>query len=331
MSHGRRRRARVRSRRLRIRPEIAGLTTPEAVIGALEGLTAANRRIILRRAKEGRPLRRLYKSGVRYRPEKKEVWKTVDLLQRERHGDCEDLAAARAAELQLAGIPARAVMYQTGPRRWHAIVKHPDGRLEDPSKRLGMRAPRERLGALGINWGVWTRGLSRAYAPVPRAVPQMAPAAWPGFQAAPTYAPAFQPMRRAGTPGSGVGPSSALFQRKWAEAQQRRARRPSNLKYKVTPAPDGTFNALVTLKGGLGMQAQGSSPQSALAGAAGLAQQALDNPVIASLVPGPARAAVGMLVGMAKGDSPRVIARKTRNTVRKVKKTVKAVAKFFGF
>lgn len=56
-------------------------------------------------------------------------------------GDCDDLAPLHAASLRVSGEDpgARAVVYQSGPSRWHAIVKRSDGRLEDPSQNAGMR------------------------------------------------------------------------------------------------------------------------------------------------------------------------------------------------
>jgi hypothetical protein len=85
--------------------------------------------------------------------------------------DCEDLACHRAGELRVGAVlasllglspneqqrvlrsigqipqqafqvyPARAVCVRTGPRTYHAIVRHPDGHYEDPSRALGMPAP----------------------------------------------------------------------------------------------------------------------------------------------------------------------------------------------
>jgi hypothetical protein len=67
-------------------------------------------------------------------------------------GDSEDLAAWRAAELRVHGVDAEPVVgWQWAPPsgsgrspqggRWviHAAVRHPDGRIEDPSEILGRR------------------------------------------------------------------------------------------------------------------------------------------------------------------------------------------------
>lgn len=87
----------------------------------------------------------LYKSGVRYRREPKvpgrtEDWKTISQIMRDGHGDCEDLAAARVAELRVkAGIKAVPWLKKKG-KIWHVLVRYPDGTLEDPSRKLGMGA-----------------------------------------------------------------------------------------------------------------------------------------------------------------------------------------------
>lgn len=87
----------------------------------------------------------LYRSGVRYRREPKipgrvENWQTISQLIRSGEADCEDLAAARSAELQVKkGIKAIPWLKKKG-KVWHVLVRYPDGRLEDPSRVLGMRA-----------------------------------------------------------------------------------------------------------------------------------------------------------------------------------------------
>lgn len=101
----------------------------------------------------------LYKSGVRYVPEpdaqRFEDWPGVHEIYSRGYGDCEDLAAWRAAELQVnhrgegadMGSPSHvgcAIKRRQRGRRnsYHVVValKYPDGRtrIEDPSSRLGM-------------------------------------------------------------------------------------------------------------------------------------------------------------------------------------------------
>ncbi len=84
----------------------------------------------------------LYDSGVRYKREHgTEHWKAVPQLLRDKHGDCEDLACWRAAEQRISGIECRPFlkrMVRNGFRLYHVLVQYPDGRIEDPSKKLGM-------------------------------------------------------------------------------------------------------------------------------------------------------------------------------------------------
>lgn len=105
----------------------------------LEGLTKAN--VVFLRNVGGVP--KLYKSGVKYTPEKgTEEWLTIPYVLSAGKGDCEDLAAWRAAEYIVAGIPAKPdvrARLVNGVWRAHAIVRLPDGRIDDPSIKLGMK------------------------------------------------------------------------------------------------------------------------------------------------------------------------------------------------
>lgn len=94
----------------------------------------------------------IYKVGVRWEPERgTEHWLSIPEIYRAyRNGvpvDCEDLAAARAAEIRYYGVPglgkvrARADIrgrVVNGQVRMHAFVRYPDGSVEDPSTKLGM-------------------------------------------------------------------------------------------------------------------------------------------------------------------------------------------------
>lgn len=106
---------------------------PEVIEAALGGLTAANAVLI---RKLGLPP--LYATGVRYRRERgSEIWQVATDVMRRGEGDCEDLAAIRAAE-----TGGRVAIIDGGrPRLLHAIVERADGAIEDPSTVLGMRAP----------------------------------------------------------------------------------------------------------------------------------------------------------------------------------------------
>lgn len=104
----------------------------------------------------------LYESGVRYYHDKRDdPWMDVlSILAAHARWqatgvpqviDCEDLACWRAAELRVRfGIFARPVFERVrvqtpdGVKQYvHILVQYPDGRTEDPSRRLGMTTPGE--------------------------------------------------------------------------------------------------------------------------------------------------------------------------------------------
>lgn len=83
--------------------------------GFLRGVVACNR-VILRSAKrKGRPFPRLYASGVEYEPEPwpkgVEEFADIETVLDRGWGDCDDLCAARVAELQEEGEPADCRVY----------------------------------------------------------------------------------------------------------------------------------------------------------------------------------------------------------------------------
>lgn len=106
-----------------------------ALEALLTGLVALNV-AIMRRYR----LPRLYASGVRYRVDG-ECWRNaIDVLEH-READCKSLSAYRAAELLIAGVPARVIVHRSGRHTLHARVLT-RGVIEDPSRRLGMK-PRQ--------------------------------------------------------------------------------------------------------------------------------------------------------------------------------------------
>lgn len=93
---------------------------------------------------------RLYEAGIRYQQEDegKDEWQDIaDTLQR-RTGDCEDLAAWRMSELQRYeedpaarwAITVDDLPYPSGKviTTYHIAIRRSDGRVEDPSRILGM-------------------------------------------------------------------------------------------------------------------------------------------------------------------------------------------------
>jgi hypothetical protein len=106
----------------------------------LEALSAVNEAWLLEHP--GAPW--LYQSGVRYEeePRGRDDWQDIPETIALRVGDCEDLGCWRIAELRTRGREyARPYVKQsvTGPRTvYHVAVRRADGRLEDPSRILGM-------------------------------------------------------------------------------------------------------------------------------------------------------------------------------------------------
>jgi hypothetical protein len=84
----------------------------------------------------------LYRSGVRYVASKVQRLPDALAIKRQGFADCGPLAAWRAAELRVHGEPATIRIYwrpiRGGQRLFHAQVRRADGRIEDPSRLLGM-------------------------------------------------------------------------------------------------------------------------------------------------------------------------------------------------
>lgn len=83
----------------------------------------------------------IYASKVRYKREARgrEDWQSALHCVKAGGADCEDLAAWCAASYRLVGLHARAIVKQVAPGLKHCLTLLPDGRIEDPSKRLGMK------------------------------------------------------------------------------------------------------------------------------------------------------------------------------------------------
>lgn len=123
--------------------------TDQAFAILLGSLTAWNEAFLRHARALGISIPHPYDAGLRYEkePPPQEEWLDVVELYERRVGDCEDLAAALAAWLRVyEGIDARAgfarrvvEMPQIGSVwLFHCFVVLPDGRILDPSKRLGM-------------------------------------------------------------------------------------------------------------------------------------------------------------------------------------------------
>ncbi len=115
---------------------------PEAIEAVAEGLVRLNVALMRFADERGIELPPLYESGITYRrePRGREWWQSADDvrgLATKRSGDCEDLAAYRAAELRYyEGELARVVIERTARGSFHAVVSREDGTIEDPSRIL---------------------------------------------------------------------------------------------------------------------------------------------------------------------------------------------------
>lgn len=117
--------------------DLSGMTVSEkaqALGNVIEALADINVTEMRRRQMPG-----LYASGVTYRHGI--GWKDALTVLRDGAGDCKDLVAYRLAELRLAGkAPSVHVVFYSldDTDLFHFQVKC-DGKVEDPSVRLGMR------------------------------------------------------------------------------------------------------------------------------------------------------------------------------------------------
>jgi hypothetical protein len=117
---------------------------PEALEALAEGLVLLDVFYMEYGIEQGLELPPLYESGIVYRrePRGREWWESAqDLLGvvKDRSGDCEDLAAFRAAELRVHEDEYAIVrVVPTSRGTFHAVVEREDGEIEDPSRILVM-------------------------------------------------------------------------------------------------------------------------------------------------------------------------------------------------
>jgi hypothetical protein len=111
-----------------------------AMLWLLQGLVGVNRSWL----EQYPETPSLYESGIVYQQESPpENWQDIPTLLETGFGDCEDLACYRVAELNTWGIIAGPYIKwrrnpKTGNYTYHALVRRPDGKIEDPSRALGM-------------------------------------------------------------------------------------------------------------------------------------------------------------------------------------------------
>lgn len=140
--------------RLAVPPGLNQDETAAVLDAALEAVTRASEPLIAR-GKVPSFSSALRAKRVRWAPEPPgdEHFDIPQTVLRRGHGDCDDLAPWRAAELRASGADpeAQAIVRPSGPGRWHAVVERSDGRIEDPSRAAGMGA----VGADDYRGPIW--------------------------------------------------------------------------------------------------------------------------------------------------------------------------------
>lgn len=127
--------------RLGVSPDIDHDTMGEAIDAALESVAVSQVPLI----EQGKvpDIRDAIKAGkVKWKPEPPgdEHFDDAKTVLARGWGDCDDLAPWLAASLRASGeLPdAYPYVYQSGPKRWHAVVDDGHGNRLDPSKWAGM-------------------------------------------------------------------------------------------------------------------------------------------------------------------------------------------------
>jgi len=116
------------------------------------------------------------KHGIRWQPEPpgEEHFDHAGTVMERGHGDCDDLAPHHAASLRHTGEDpgAKAVVYKSGPMRWHAVVQRSDGSIDDPSRWAGMGQGVSGVGGFDVvgvdpaEWGVMGACVPPMFGPV---------------------------------------------------------------------------------------------------------------------------------------------------------------------
>lgn len=118
---------------------------------ALEAVTRLNEDLI--KSGVSPTADQLIDQGATWQPEKPgdEHFDHGGLIAERGHGDCDDWAPLKAAQLRVTGEDpgATAVVRKSGEKRWHAVVRRSDGSEDDPSLDAGMPGPGARHGVRG--------------------------------------------------------------------------------------------------------------------------------------------------------------------------------------
>lgn len=144
--------------RLGVSPDIDTETMGEAINAALEA-SAISQVPLLANGKIP-DIRDAIEAGkVKWKPEPPgdEHFDDAKTVLRRGWGDCDDLAPWLAASLRASGEKPDATpfVYQSGPRRWHAVVDDGEGHTLDPSRWAGMGKKASVSGDFGLVGAVW--------------------------------------------------------------------------------------------------------------------------------------------------------------------------------
>lgn len=115
-----------------------------AAVKLLDWVAGTNLATLKSLKARGQKIAPLYASRIRYAPERNgEEFAGLLTVYRRGFGDCDDLCAIRVAELAMQGEKAGFSIYwrprpDRPPRAYHVQVRRANGRIEDPSRLLGM-------------------------------------------------------------------------------------------------------------------------------------------------------------------------------------------------
>lgn len=110
-----------------------------------EAAILSNRALIQECSRAGKPVPPLYRAGVQYQNEPEGIpdeCLDIPKIARQGHGDCFHLSCWLVAELREKGEKATIRLTwkrrDDGTRLFHVLVRRGNGKIEDPSKKLGM-------------------------------------------------------------------------------------------------------------------------------------------------------------------------------------------------
>lgn len=151
--------SRIRTIRLELPPGFFGdprrLQESEALLGELLHFMVRANRLHLLHEPQTAPL---YRAGVRWSAPEGAVLASIPAIYARGRAACASLTAARVAELQVHGEARAVPAFFSRPSRdpgrvvYHVVVRRADGRIEDPSAKLGMPTSEGYMG--GARWAM---------------------------------------------------------------------------------------------------------------------------------------------------------------------------------